>query len=716
MGGGTACTIVMLQAGKECIVKERHPSVFQMSGSFDAPRVTVALLFVIGFTVVVESAIHRIEHSLAAKAMVWSEMGNKVGKELMILGSISFAIFIGNQAFYLNETAFFLPLEFAHILILGIALFYVRGAWLHLRSIRTTCTRYDRLLALPPRAIEEKFRAQWGTRAQDPQQKPYSLWERLRWRNSDLCAAVELQILRTVFVVKHSLSPDFDFGAYLRHALEERVGTTLDITKLSWLLLGAEVLICWGAGTALGLNVQSAFLWLTVLGWVGTAVHAWVLHIALRGRGRLVALCLDAQDPKGVDLSPRALTSSALGLVDGLVHGSATRATDEERHLWLDNFLHERRSSASSSRAGLQEQQQRSPPPDNNPVARKAKRPSVAPIGSVLLGAAAGAAGAAAAGARPHHPSRVRISEHDSSHDLRHYESSAMADHVADESSSVVLRWEIHSPEGFRTFPVRRRYIRRMIDFLFLGDCAFKAVLYIFYFDVTRQSWADGDWTCTVLFILCSVATAINTYVLLPRMSEVFQSAYSAVRIEPNVLAATQRSMASAEKLRRVLLRKLHEYRALQVRDAAVAAVAQQQQQQQQQQQHKEEEEEEGIDGEWLRAQFDAWASTTKAGGNHLHRDQLNALLCTLGIEMDKYRFGKLMRLIDPDQSNSIDYGEFINFLCPPSAAASGGGDAAGHSRGGGLFALETRLEDGSSGSRAPPTDSLMSKRSTDVV
>jgi len=83
---------------------------------------------------------------------------------------------------------------------------------------------------------------------------------------------------------------------------------------------------------------------------------------------------------------------------------------------------------------------------------------------------------------------------------------------------------------------------------------------------------------------------------------------------------------------------------------------------------------------------------------------------------MDKYRFGKLMRLIDPDQSNSIDYGEFINFLCPPSAAASGGGGAAGHSRGGGLFALETRLEDGSSGSRAPPTDSLMSKRSTDVV
>jgi len=401
-----------------------------------------------------------------------------------------------------------------------------------------------------------------------------------------------------------------------------------------------------------------------------------------------VALCLDAKDPKSVDLSPRALTSSALGMVD------------EERHLQLDNFLHEHH--ASSSRAGM-EQQQRSPPPGNdNPVARKAKRPSVAPIGCVLPGATAGATGAggAAAASRPHHPSKVRFSEQYSSHDLGRHESAAVAD-----DSSVVLRWAIHSPKGFRTFPVRRRHIRRMIDFLFLGDCAFKAVLYIFYFDVTRQSWADGDWTCTVLFVLCCVATAINTYVLLPRMSEVFQSAYSAVRIEPNVLVATQRSMASAEKMRALLLRQLHEYRALQVRDAPAAA---QQQQQQQQQQQKEE----GIDGEWLRAQFDAWASTTKAGGNHLHRDQLNALLCTLGIEMGKYRFGKLMRLIDPDQSNSIDYGEFINFLCPPSAAASGGGDAAGHSRGGGLFTLEG----GSSGSRAPPKDSLMSKRSTDVV
>ena len=62
------------------------------------------------FTIVVEEALKRGEEAVMLAAPVYRMLSEKIVKELMILGLISFSIFIANQAFHLNETPYFVPL------------------------------------------------------------------------------------------------------------------------------------------------------------------------------------------------------------------------------------------------------------------------------------------------------------------------------------------------------------------------------------------------------------------------------------------------------------------------------------------------------------------------------------------------------------------------------------------------------------------------------
>ena len=101
---------------------------------------------VVAFTVTVEVAIERMQHAAAEVAKVYSDIGSKVGKELMILGMISFAIFAGREGFQLHETAWALPLEFAHVVILGAAFMYVMSSFYFLISMRRACRHYDNAL------------------------------------------------------------------------------------------------------------------------------------------------------------------------------------------------------------------------------------------------------------------------------------------------------------------------------------------------------------------------------------------------------------------------------------------------------------------------------------------------------------------------------------------------------------------------------------------
>ena len=65
------------------------------------------------------------------KAPHFFKIHESVMKELMILGLISFSIFIGEEIFSIKNKDYFLELELTHIIIFFVALFYImKAAWL----------------------------------------------------------------------------------------------------------------------------------------------------------------------------------------------------------------------------------------------------------------------------------------------------------------------------------------------------------------------------------------------------------------------------------------------------------------------------------------------------------------------------------------------------------------------------------------------------------
>lgn len=119
-----------------------HPSIFALGLHLDLYHATLCFCVLILFTVCLELFVHKIEHYLHHQAAPhFTEIFDKVIKgnllkphtsgiillppELMILGVISFIIFIGEQAFALNQQAYYLALEFTHVTIFFTAIVFV---------------------------------------------------------------------------------------------------------------------------------------------------------------------------------------------------------------------------------------------------------------------------------------------------------------------------------------------------------------------------------------------------------------------------------------------------------------------------------------------------------------------------------------------------------------------------------------------------------------
>ena len=222
MGAGIPCTQALLDAGA-CYVPEPHPSIFLLRTAaidFDGLAVALSFCVLVIMTIAIEQVFEMVERAVHKRAAVFSLVGEKIVKELMILGLISFSIFVGEQAFHLNATSFYLPLEFAHIVIFVLAIFYVTEALYFLYLSDTTCTHYDSCLAMKKADIERQLINEWG---EDARAWRGTWYQALRWRWSRLHEIVDMQIIHAIFIKKHRLPEQFDFGRYLIHSFDEEV-------------------------------------------------------------------------------------------------------------------------------------------------------------------------------------------------------------------------------------------------------------------------------------------------------------------------------------------------------------------------------------------------------------------------------------------------------------------------------------------------------------
>ena len=144
----------------------------------------------------------------------------------------------------------------------------------------------------------------------DEQQHRGGTLQWLRWRFfSHTAQAVDLQILKHGFIVKHKLPANFDFERYLAHSLEDAVGSTLHISMTTWfvlLFLSSVTFVVFERMRATEWQLAWSFV---SLGWGMLAVQITILVLALRARRLSVELNseLEPEDCSLARLAQRAI-------------------------------------------------------------------------------------------------------------------------------------------------------------------------------------------------------------------------------------------------------------------------------------------------------------------------------------------------------------------------------------------------------------------------
>jgi hypothetical protein len=207
-----------------------HPSIFALGSYLNFFHATVCFSVLIVCTIVLEYTVHSAEHYISHKLPAhYLVIFNTVVKELMILGVISFSIFVGEQAFQLAAKSYYLALEFAHVTIFFAAIVFVVQATFLLFLMNGIVSKWDRLAA---RTIDSIIVE--GNEAKGKSTMPSSA-------RAGLCEAMEFHIMRHQFIKTHHLSSNFDFVMYLEKCLAIEITNTVDISIRSWSIVCASL-------------------------------------------------------------------------------------------------------------------------------------------------------------------------------------------------------------------------------------------------------------------------------------------------------------------------------------------------------------------------------------------------------------------------------------------------------------------------------------------
>jgi hypothetical protein len=123
--------------GERCATEHHaHPSLFELRMHFehfplDPREILGCFVALVTITIIFEELVHRTDNLLEFKAPHFNTIFESICKELMILGFISFTIFICEQAAALNKESFYLEMELVHIIIFFVAMILaLKAMWL----------------------------------------------------------------------------------------------------------------------------------------------------------------------------------------------------------------------------------------------------------------------------------------------------------------------------------------------------------------------------------------------------------------------------------------------------------------------------------------------------------------------------------------------------------------------------------------------------------
>ena len=194
---------------------------------------TIGMIAVIVFLILFEYMVDCVE-ILEEYAPATYEMVQCVFKELMIMGIVSFLIVMFETTSYAqNATEMVLAIDYCHILLFYVALFFVFHAFLLIRLMGYLGKQYDKFHYTDIKSILSQA---------DGSTLSAKLSSRLKLLfASNYRRTVEFKVLSTFFHQAFRLPYDFQFSDYLKGSFENYALRLLNISPLTWALL---IILC----------------------------------------------------------------------------------------------------------------------------------------------------------------------------------------------------------------------------------------------------------------------------------------------------------------------------------------------------------------------------------------------------------------------------------------------------------------------------------------
>lgn len=201
----------------------------------------VMLICLCLFTLLFEALIDRLEEAFE-HAPHYTDMIQKVWRELMILGFISLMVVMANEFALIPNYKLFLAFEFAHLLIFGVSMFYTLTAIVTANRLAYTERQWKRIANLDTNTLVDRLEERLKERADDDNHwKGFApLWHSLvldmvkvvdRWEDG------EWKMCRLMFLREFGLGNEFDYSKYLKLRLHHKLGHSLHVHPTTWMLV-----------------------------------------------------------------------------------------------------------------------------------------------------------------------------------------------------------------------------------------------------------------------------------------------------------------------------------------------------------------------------------------------------------------------------------------------------------------------------------------------
>jgi hypothetical protein len=204
---------------------------FGILNSINPITATIAFVATVLFLLFFEFLTGALEYSIQGSP-IYNQMVQKLYKELMIMGFVSFAVAM-YQATHLDSDLhdLFRVTEFVHYILFFVAIFYVAHALYIMFISMMTSSRYEKMHAQPVMNVLDRYakleRTWYGELVTSI---PYISFDITR-------STAEFKIINALFRDTYWLPFDFDFGSYLSGCLGHYSLHMINIGIYCWMIL-----------------------------------------------------------------------------------------------------------------------------------------------------------------------------------------------------------------------------------------------------------------------------------------------------------------------------------------------------------------------------------------------------------------------------------------------------------------------------------------------